>query len=72
MQIRCINCHKPYAMNKEAVHAALDQIELEKQIHYNAACPHCRKNNRISRQELVRAAPDWQAVKPAPPSESET
>lgn len=66
MQIRCMNCHKPFALNKDALHAALDYIEQEKLGHFNAACPHCRRNNRISRQELVRGAPDWQATKPAP------
>jgi hypothetical protein len=27
--------------------------------HYNAQCPHCRRMNRVSRDELLRAAPDW-------------
>ncbi|MFM8320340.1 MAG: hypothetical protein ACKOC5_05420 [Chloroflexota bacterium] len=61
MQIRCTNCHKPFALSREAVHAALDQISSENFSHYNAGCPHCRRVNRISRQELQRAAPDWQA-----------
>ncbi len=59
MQIRCYHCSKPFALNKDAVHAALDQITEQDQSHYNAQCPHCRKVNRISRQELLRAAPDW-------------
>jgi phage FluMu protein Com len=65
MQIRCGHCHKPFAMGKEAVHAALDAIESDKLIHYNAYCPHCRRANRISRQELQRAAPDWQPQEPS-------
>jgi hypothetical protein len=60
MQIRCYNCHKPFALGKEAVHAALDQVVAEDLSHYNAVCPHCRRVNRISRQELMRAAPDWE------------
>jgi phage FluMu protein Com len=59
MQIRCSNCHRPYGLNKEQVHAALDLLEAEKMGHYNATCPHCRKVNRVSRDELLRAAPDW-------------
>lgn len=60
MQIRCTHCHKPFALGKDAIHAALDAIEAEHLIHFNAYCPHCRRANRISRQELRRAAPDWQ------------
>lgn len=59
MQIRCYHCHKPYALSKEAVLAALDQITAENLNHYNAYCPHCRRANRISASELHRAAPAW-------------
>lgn len=60
MQIRCTNCHKPYALNKEMVIAALDQLFRDNQNHYNTQCPHCRRMNRVSRQELERYAPGWQ------------
>ncbi len=59
MQIRCQNCHKPFALNREAVHAALDEVHAQDLSHYNVQCPHCRRMNRLSRQELQRAAPDW-------------
>ncbi len=59
MQILCHNCHKPFALNKETVHLALDQMSLEDLTHFDAPCPHCRRVNRISRKELLRAAPDW-------------
>ena len=62
MQIRCQNCHKPFALNKDVIHAALDQLTSENQNHYNAQCPHCRRMNRVSLQELERAAPDWRAA----------
>ena len=61
MQIRCGHCHKPFALGKEAIHNALNVIEAEKLSHYNAYCPHCRRTNRVSRQELIRFAPDWHA-----------
>ncbi len=60
MQIRCTNCHKPFAISKDTVSAALDAIHAEGLNHYNAHCPHCRRANRLSPQELRRAAPDWQ------------
>ena len=59
MQIRCQHCHRPYAMGKEAVHAALEEITTEQHNHFDAACPHCGKVNHVSRSELQRAAPDW-------------
>lgn len=59
MQIRCTRCHRPFALGKDAVHYALGSMEAEGMHHYNAQCPHCRRMNRISRQELERAAPDW-------------
>lgn len=59
MQLRCTNCHKPFALGNEAVHYALDTMEAEDLNHYNAQCPHCRRVNRVSDQELKRAAPDW-------------
>ena len=61
MQIRCQQCSKPFALSKETVRAALDVVTAEKLSHYDAACPHCRRVNRISKEELQRAAPDWQA-----------
>lgn len=60
MQIRCYHCHKPFALSNEAVHTALDMITQQDLGHYNAHCPHCRRANRVSRQELLRAAPDWE------------
>jgi phage FluMu protein Com len=59
MQIKCYSCHIPFAINKDTAHAALDTIAAEKLNHFNANCPRCRKVNRISRQQLLRAAPNW-------------
>jgi len=59
MQIRCSNCHRPYGLSKDEVYAALEQLEREHLGHYNSSCPHCRKVNRVSHSELLRAAPDW-------------
>ena len=59
MQIRCYNCHRPFALGKQAVHAALEVVVAEDLQHYNAQCPFCRRMNRLSKEELQRAAPDW-------------
>ena len=65
MQIRCTNCHRPFALNRQGVHTALDQFVTEDLKHFDAYCPHCRRANRISREVLLRAAPD---CKPTPPT----
>ena len=59
MQLRCSNCHRPFALKKEAVEAALEYVTAEKLGHYNAQCPHCRRVNRVSTKQLKRAAPYW-------------
>lgn len=59
MQIRCYNCHKPYALGREAVREALDLIHKEGLSHFDAPCPHCRRVNRLAPDALKRAAPDW-------------
>jgi phage FluMu protein Com len=59
MQIRCYHCHRPFALGKETIHAALEIVVADNLSHYDAPCPHCRRVNRISRQALERAAPDW-------------
>lgn len=58
MQIRCYNCHKPFALNKETIEEAINQVTSQNLAHYNVSCPHCRRVNRVSRQELLRAVPD--------------
>lgn len=66
MQLRCYSCHTPFALSREAVRAALDELHENEQQHHNAYCPRCRKANRVARQQLLRAAPDW-----VPPEERE-
>ena len=59
MQIRCNICHKPFALGKDTVYAALNMLSSGDLNHYNAQCPHCRRTNRVSKDALHRAAPDW-------------
>lgn len=60
MQIRCYNCHRPFALSQAVVDAALDHVTVEGLNHYNAYCPHCKRANRVSVEELHRAAPNWE------------
>lgn len=59
MQIRCYHCHRPFAIGRETIHQALSTLTTSGMGHYDATCPHCRRVNRVSQQELRRAAPDW-------------
>ena len=59
MQLRCSNCQRPFALNRDAIYTALDQVYAENLSHYNAQCPHCRRVNRVSKKQLRRAAPNW-------------
>ena len=60
MQTRCQTCHRPFALSKDAVHAALDYMAAEHLEHYyNVQCPHCHKLAHVPRSDLLRAAPDW-------------
>ena len=70
MQIRCQQCHKPFALNKDQIHAALDSMAAEDLQHYNAFCPHCRRVNRVARKALLRFAPDWQKSEPVEPQKT--
>ncbi len=59
MQIRCAYCGTPFALGKPFIHAALEKVEAGHLKYYEARCPRCRKANRISREQLLHAAPDW-------------
>jgi hypothetical protein len=62
MQTRCQNCHRPFALSKDLVHAALDNMVAQHMEHfYNVQCPHCHKLTRVPRTDLLHAAPDWKA-----------
>ncbi len=55
MQIRCTYCGTPFALGKQSLEAALEKVIAEDLKYYEARCPHCRKANRISREQLEHA-----------------
>ena len=57
MQIRCQNCRRPFALSKEFVRQSLDQIEADGLNRINVMCPHCRRQNPVSKPELERSLP---------------
>jgi uncharacterized Zn finger protein (UPF0148 family) len=60
MNVRCYNCQFPFALSREEVYAALEQIHTEDLKHYNATCPRCGKVNKVSENQLKASAPEWE------------
>ncbi len=59
MQIRCTYCQTMFAISREDMLAALEHMEENKQIYYDAHCPKCRRANRVERARMERFFPDW-------------
>ena len=60
MNLRCAFCQTPYAISRNEILAALQHMEAEKLIHYDAHCPRCQRATRVQRQKLELAFPNWQ------------
>jgi phage FluMu protein Com len=71
MQIRCFKCQMPIALSRDFVYAALDEVTDHDLTHYDVRCPRCRKTNRVSRDQLIRAAPNWEREREQPQSEAD-
>jgi hypothetical protein len=65
MQTRCYRCGWSYAIKQDEIMAALQQLEAEGGVHYDVRCPRCRHVNKLSIEQLRRAAPR-PAAQPAP------
>ena len=59
MQLRCTYCQTMFAISREDMLAALEHMEENKQIYYDAHCPKCRRANRVERARMERFFPDW-------------
>ena len=71
MQIRCYNCRTPINLNRDLVHAALDEMLAQNHNHHNVNCPRCRKVNRVSKKQLRRWAPNWKPAEQGEAKETE-
>ena len=60
MQIRCKNCRMPFSIGREIVDQALNTMQDENLVHFDFRCPNCKKNNKVSQRQLLRAAPGWE------------
>ncbi len=62
MQLRCTYCQTMFAIGREDMLAALEHMEENKQIYYDAHCPKCRRANRVERARMERFFPDWKTA----------
>jgi hypothetical protein len=62
MQLRCTYCQTMFAISREDMLAALEHMEENKLVFYDAHCPKCRRANRVERARMVRFFPDWKTA----------
>jgi len=83
MQLRCTYCQTMFAIGREETLAALEHMDENHLIYYDAHCPKCRRANRVERLKLEFSYPGWRAdlqamanrqapAQPAPASPVET
>lgn len=61
MQLRCTYCQTMFALSRDEMLAALEQLEEQKLKYYDAHCPKCRRANRVERLKLELAYPNWKS-----------
>jgi hypothetical protein len=49
-----------FALSREEALSALHALEVESLQHYDARCPRCKKANRVAKDRLEKAYPNWQ------------
>jgi len=59
MQLRCTYCQTMFAISREEMLAALEHMDENNLIYYEAHCPKCRRGNRVERVRMERFFPDW-------------
>jgi hypothetical protein len=52
----------PISIGREMVDFALNTIHEEDLVHFDFRCPKCKKANRVSKEQLLHAAPGWEYV----------
>lgn len=59
MNIRCVQCHTPFPMNRDQVLAALDEVHREGYKYYSAHCPRCGRVNPVATRQLMMWGQGW-------------
>jgi histone H1/5 len=59
MQLRCTYCQTMFGIGREETLAALEYMDENHLIYYDAHCPKCRRANRVERFKLEWSYPGW-------------
>lgn len=57
MQIRCQRCGSMFTLSRDALAAALEEVEQTRAKHYNVECPKCRRQVKVPVKDLRRYRP---------------
>ena len=57
MQIRCQHCSYMFTLSREAVTAAIEEMEQAHARHYAVTCPKCRHQIKVPAKSLRRFRP---------------
>jgi len=57
MQVRCQRCGYMFTLSREAMTAALEEIEQSKTKHYNVECAKCRRQIKVPAKDIQRLRP---------------
>jgi hypothetical protein len=50
----------PISISRDNVEGALNIMEEDQLVHFDFRCPKCKKANRVSKEQLLHAAPGWE------------
>ena len=57
MQVRCQRCGYMFTLGREAVAAALEEVEQTQAKHYDVVCPKCRRQIKVPVKNMRRFQP---------------
>ena len=57
MQVRCQRCGNMFTLSREAVAAALEEVEQTQAKHYNVECTKCRRQVKVPVKRLRQGQP---------------
>ncbi len=57
MQIRCQRCGFMFTLSREAIAAAVKELEKTQAGHYGVECPKCRHRVKVPAKEIKRMQP---------------
>lgn len=60
MNLRCMYCQTMFGISRDVMLIGLQTMDAEKLSHYDIYCPKCRRANRVERNKLELANPNWQ------------